>query len=167
MKSERFRTIGSLFTFGRYKDLSLSDVLDMNPGYVYWCMAHLTPMSSRLCFYIDDFAMNEISALYPQFIVPKEFEAQRQANKLFLNIEDNLPWHRPSSVQTKEKDSAAESELIEEYEADFIEVQQFVDDDCWVHGHYAGSWAQDVEGYSDDDIDTIFDGDPLAYWNID
>ena len=96
----------------------------MNPGYVYWCMAHLTPMSSRLCFYIDDFAMNEISALYPQFIVPKEFEAQRQANKLFLNIEDNLPWHRPSSVQTKEKDSAAESELIEEYEADFIEVQQ-------------------------------------------
>ena len=72
MKSERFRTIGSLFTFGRYKDLSLSDVLDMNPGYVYWCMAHLTPMSSRLCFYIDDFAMNEISALYPQFIVPKE-----------------------------------------------------------------------------------------------
>lgn len=30
-----------------------------------------------------------------------------------------------------------------------------------------GSWAQDVEGYSDDDIDTIFDGDPLAYWNID
>ena len=56
MKSERFRTIGSLFTFGRYKDLSLSDVLDMNPGYVYWCMAHLTPMSSRLCSYIDDFA---------------------------------------------------------------------------------------------------------------
>jgi hypothetical protein len=131
-------------------------------------MANLTPiMSSRLCFYIDDFAMNEISALYPQFIVPKEFEAQRQANKLFLNIEDNLPWHRSSSVQTKEKDSAAESELIEEYEADFIEVQQFVDDDCWEHGHYAGSWVQDVEGYSDDDIDMIFDGDPLAYWNID
>ncbi len=32
---------------------------------------------------------------------------------------------------------------------------------------YAGSWAQEVEGYSDDDIDTIFDGDPSAYWNID
>lgn len=32
---------------------------------------------------------------------------------------------------------------------------------------YNGSWAQDVEGYSDDDIDTIFDGDPDAYWNID
>ncbi len=32
---------------------------------------------------------------------------------------------------------------------------------------YGGSYAQDVEGYSDDDIDTIFDGDPSAYWNID
>lgn len=32
---------------------------------------------------------------------------------------------------------------------------------------YNGSWAQDVGGYSDDDIDTIFDGDPSAYWNID
>ena len=32
---------------------------------------------------------------------------------------------------------------------------------------YAGSYAQDEMGYSDNDIDTIFDGDPSAYWNID
>lgn len=32
---------------------------------------------------------------------------------------------------------------------------------------YAGTYAQDVAGYSDEDIDTIFDGDPDAYWNID
>jgi hypothetical protein len=32
---------------------------------------------------------------------------------------------------------------------------------------YSGSYAQDEMGYSDDDIDTIFDGDPDAYWNID
>ncbi len=35
------------------------------------------------------------------------------------------------------------------------------------YSEYAGSYAQDEMGYSDDDIDTIFDGDPLAYWNID
>lgn len=28
---------------------------------------------------------------------------------------------------------------------------------------YAGSYAHDVEGYSDEEIDTIFDGDPEAY----
>lgn len=32
---------------------------------------------------------------------------------------------------------------------------------------YAGSYAHDVEGWSDDDIDTVFDGDPEAYRNID
>ena len=32
---------------------------------------------------------------------------------------------------------------------------------------YNGAYAQDEMRYSDDDIDTIFDGDPLAYWNID
>ena len=35
------------------------------------------------------------------------------------------------------------------------------------YGRYGGSYAQDEMGYSDDDIDTIFDGDPSAYWNID
>lgn len=35
------------------------------------------------------------------------------------------------------------------------------------YGRYSGSYAQDEMGYSDDDIDTIFDGDPDAYWNID
>ena len=32
---------------------------------------------------------------------------------------------------------------------------------------YRGSYAQDVEGWSDQDIDDVFDGDPDAYWNID
>lgn len=35
------------------------------------------------------------------------------------------------------------------------------------YDRYSGSWAQDIEGYSDDEIDIIFDGDPSAYWNID
>ena len=35
------------------------------------------------------------------------------------------------------------------------------------YNNYHGCYAQDEMGYSDDDIDTIFDGDPSAYWNID
>lgn len=35
------------------------------------------------------------------------------------------------------------------------------------NGDYRGSYAHDIMGYSNSDIDTIFDGDPLAYWNID
>lgn len=40
-------------------------------------------------------------------------------------------------------------------------------EDAQTYERYNGSYAQDVAGYSDDDIDTVFDGDPLAYWNID
>lgn len=37
----------------------------------------------------------------------------------------------------------------------------------YYNGDYSGSYAHDVMGYSNSDIDTIFDGDPDAYWNID
>ena len=38
------------------------------------------------------------------------------------------------------------------------------------HEHYdefEGTYAQEVEGYSDEDIYDAFDGEPEAYWNID
>ena len=41
------------------------------------------------------------------------------------------------------------------------------DDDDYSGDRYAGSYAHDKAGYSDDDIDSVFDGDPDAYWNID
>ena len=42
-----------------------------------------------------------------------------------------------------------------------------ITNDKSTYERYGGSYAQDEMGYSDDDIDTIFDGDPSAYWNID
>lgn len=42
------------------------------------------------------------------------------------------------------------------------------DNDYEIHyGEYAGSYAQDEMGYSDEDINDVFDGDSDAYWNID
>lgn len=35
------------------------------------------------------------------------------------------------------------------------------------YGEYAGTYAQDVAGFSDDVINDAFDGEPDAYWNID
>ncbi len=46
--------------------------------------------------------------------------------------------------------------------------ESYDNDDYGTHyGEYAGSYAQDVMGYSDDVINDAFDGDPDAYWNID
>lgn len=51
-------------------------------------------------------------------------------------------------------------EEYEDYSSGYDPYEQSYDE-------YAGSYAQDVEGYSDQEIDDIFDGDPDAYWNID
>lgn len=50
----------------------------------------------------------------------------------------------------------------EDYEPDYNDY-----DDYETYDNYNGSYAQDVEGWSDQDIDDVFDGDPEAYWNID
>lgn len=62
-------------------------------------------------------------------------------------------------------------EFVEDEEGDedyYEEDPDFPDYEEERHfGRYAGSYAQDEMGYSDEEIDAIFDGDPSAYWNID
>lgn len=50
-------------------------------------------------------------------------------------------------------------EIDKEYYNDYNESESY--------GEYAGSYAQDIEGLSDDFINDVLDGDPDAYWNID
>ncbi len=53
--------------------------------------------------------------------------------------------------------------------SDYKDYNSYNDyDDYGCHyGEYAGTYAQDVAGYSDDIINDVFEGDPDAYWNID
>ena len=46
-------------------------------------------------------------------------------------------------------------------------MYNYYDSDYEFEDEYAGTYAHDVAGFSDEDIDTIFDGEPDAYWNID
>ncbi|WP_314819404.1 hypothetical protein [Alloprevotella tannerae] len=48
-----------------------------------------------------------------------------------------------------------------------MEDDFYAEDDERTYENYNGSYAQDVEAWSDQDIDDAFDGDPDAYWNID
>ena len=41
------------------------------------------------------------------------------------------------------------------------------DDEYYCCDKYAGTYAHDEAGFSDDDIDAAFEGDPEAYRNID
>ena len=48
---------------------------------------------------------------------------------------------------------------LEDDDYDLYEYDQY--------GEFAGTYAQDMMGYSDDEIYDVFEGDPDAYWNID
>lgn len=89
---------------------------------------------------IDDSAIQEIEKIFPGFIVTSEFESYRKRRII----------EHKSKVYFQEK----------EYHNNYY-------DESPTYERYNGSYAQDEMGYSDDDIDTIFDGDPSAYWNID
>lgn len=39
--------------------------------------------------------------------------------------------------------------------------------DYETYDEYSGTYVQDVEGWSDQLIDDVLDGEPDAYWNID
>ncbi len=86
-----------------------------------------------------DEAMDEIRKIYPNLHFSEAFEAKR-----LQNLDDDCP----------------------EDDYDDCEPCGWEEDEP-TYDRYRGSWAQDEMGYSDDDIDTIFDGDPDAYWNID
>ena len=92
----------------------------------------------------------------------------------FLSLNDDMieEYNRNhESMKHKAGAVSAYRNHEDEYEDEDYEEfdnRSFYDDyESPTYGRYAGSYAQDEMGYSDDDIDTIFDGDPDAYWNID
>ena len=52
--------------------------------------------------------------------------------------------------------------VFNDYEDEYFDDEYESTHDC-----FSGSYAQDVEGFSDEAIDEAFEGDPDAYWNID
>lgn len=132
MPTYYFSHLSDHFTFGAYRGLTLSDVIDSCPNYIRWCIFTISG------FCLQDEAMEEIHKIYPNLFRSSEFENQRKAN---------LAFEEEESADDAEYDS-------QDYERP-------------TYDNYHGSYAQDEMGYSDDDIDTIFDGDPDAYWNID
>ncbi len=134
----QFESIDDHFNFGRYNGLTLADVLDINPSYVEWCINSC----DGVYFLLEQEVINQIEIAYPEFPLTDEF-----IRKCQKRIDDC--WESYNEECDK-FNSLQEEKLCHNS-----------------YGRYSGSYAQDEMGYSDDDIDTIFDGDPDAYWNID
>ena len=60
-----------------------------------------------------------------------------------------------------------EKDEDEDEEEDYGNRGYSYEDEPHTYEKYAGTYAQDVAGLSDEVIDEVFDGDPDLYWNID
>lgn len=96
--------------------------------------------------------------------------------QIYKSSERNIcssPLNESDEKGTWDKDSSTYRDIYEDDEYDYYDEYDGNYDDYSsdydepTYDRYNGSYAQDEMGYSDDDIDTIFDGDPDAYWNID
>jgi hypothetical protein len=110
-------------------------------------IAELEPSYLNWCavnidqFYLSEEVIDQIKELCPAFILSNEAISALNIKSAFIG-----------------SDSKEESIDGDEYE---------FDDERKTYENYRGSYAQDVEGWSDQDIDDVFGGDADAYWNID
>lgn len=129
------------FNFGKFARCTFAEVVEYNPEYISWVVENV---SGAICVFADS-VIEELRLLFPQFEISPAFEAMRNQR-------------------------IAEYEYMEEgYNENEVFYDHRFNDECELptYERYAGSYAQNEMGYSDDDIDTIFDGDASAYWNID
>lgn len=110
-------------------------------------------------FVLTDEVMDEFKKIYPDFIISSAF-LLKQTLKL-LEITDD----EEENEYDDEWDGLTPAErYLKANEREYIGWER---SEPATYNRYNGTYAQDEMGYSDDDIDTIFDGDPSAYWNID
>ncbi|WP_407404299.1 hypothetical protein [Sodaliphilus sp.] len=128
------------FDFGKFSGCTFAEVLEYNPEYITWVVQNV---NGSMCIFCDS-VVEELQLLFPKFEITHRFEIMR--NHRIVEFEE--------AKDCQEKDYYYGRQCNDDYEDSSF-------------GRYAGSYAQDEMGYSDDDIDTIFDGDPDAYWNID
>lgn len=179
--SNLITSLEDVISTGQYEGYSLGEVL------MYCnCFDFLKTIKSPLL--LANEAVEEMRRMFPEQFPeePDDYDSPEYAN--YINFEsllgsiqhtvESVIYHRWFSY--KDDDEAMNDPLVsygiyngyidldddEEYE---ILMNNQYEEDYWCrrYGNYRGSYAQDEMGYSDDDIDTIFDGDPSAYWNID
>lgn len=131
------------FLFGKFQGETLGEVLMHSPDYLTWVVGNVDGDH----FVLMDSAIDEIKEIFPKFSIDENFETNRQRQ-----LDDYY------GLNDAEED---------DWEEKWDDNRSFRWEEEPTYERYGGSYAQDEMGFSDDEIDTIFDGDPSAYWNID
>lgn len=153
----------SIFDFGKYKGKKTIEIINSDPEYI------LSEIIKSFQFIIDPVLFLKINLL-------NEKEAHRaiiiNSAKCDLlgkwDSDEQQKEYDKESAQIDEEKRKLEKENRELIEEMLLELENDNEEEnITTYNRYNGSFAQDEMGYSDQDIDDAFDGDPEAYWNID
>ena len=97
-----------------------------------------------------DIVLEQIEKLFPEFYITEKF---------YAHLEENQDWGEDDYYYEDYELRDQYGNYFDSYNHGYMEEETY--------DRYNGTYAQDVAGHSDDEIDTIFEGDPSAYWNID
>lgn len=137
-----FENLSQMFDFGKFKGCDIGEVLMFSPNYLNWVIENV---DGSICAFSDE-VIKQIELIFPNFII---------SNELMDKIKE----------RQNEYQEAINNKYVRRSRRNQVQWDRYYEEDTYER--YNGSYAQDEMGYSDDDIDTIFDGDPSAYWNID
>ena len=137
-----FENLSQMFDFGKFKGCDIGEVLMFSPNYLIWVIENV---DGSICAFSDE-VIKQIELIFPNFII---------SNELMDKIKE----------RQNEYQEAINNKYVRRSRRNQVQWDRYYEEDTYER--YNGSYAQDEMGYSDDDIETIFDGDPSAYWNID
>ena len=84
----QFESIEDRFNFGKYNGLSLSDVMEINPSYVEWCLSQCDGV--HILF--DDNVISQLEKVFPEYPITASFIelcVQRQCDCKLEIIEED------------------------------------------------------------------------------
>ncbi len=141
-----FEALAQTFDFGKFKGCDLGEVLMCAPDYITWVTNNI---EGERCAFSEEI-IEQMRTVFPYIELTDD---------LLRKIEQR----RDEYLEDQYFKTVTLEEMLESDRED-EECRMAIEE---TYDRYNGTYAQDEMGYSDDDIDTIFDGDPSAYWNID
>lgn len=126
--------------FGKHEGETIQEILDFDAQYLHWCIQNL-----------ESFGLSAAA-----------MEVAKSKASFFADVEE-VNVDRIADGITQKHRLEREQAWDDAYGNDYYEEDFYPEH----YGAYAGSYAQDVEGLSDEFIDDVLGGDPDCYWNID
>jgi len=169
------------FNYGKYNGHTLKEVLIADYSYVVWSIKNIAKFT--LGYDVLEFLDSQLTDNQ----VYEYLQIQLSVNKGYISIEKLLVICPDKIFNEFAMDKKFIDKMQKEFKMNFTEVKK-----CYLESHkyqhqqnyyeqefeldysenqsyrrYSGSYAQDEAGFSDEDIDIVFEGDPDMYWNID